>query len=89
VFQGYALFPHMSVEANIAFPLKVRKRSAEDIRRRVAEMIERVGLKGHERKLPSQLSGGQQQRVALAQARRAKKGHTCYDKCATHYDVIC
>jgi putative spermidine/putrescine transport system ATP-binding protein len=58
----------MSVEANIAFPLKVRKRSAEDIRRRVAEMIERVGLKGHERKLPSQLSGGQQQRVALARA---------------------
>jgi putative spermidine/putrescine transport system ATP-binding protein len=68
VFQGYALFPHMSVEANIAFPLKVRKRSAEDIKRRVAEMIERVGLKGHELKLPSQLSGGQQQRVALARA---------------------
>jgi len=68
VFQGYALFPHMTVEANIAFPLKVRKKSAGDIRRRVAEMIERVGLKGHERKLPQQLSGGQQQRVALARA---------------------
>ncbi|MEW9806723.1 ABC transporter ATP-binding protein [Mesorhizobium marinum] len=68
VFQGYALFPHMSVEANIAFPLKVRKRSAADIKQRVAEMIERVGLQGHERKLPSQLSGGQQQRVALARA---------------------
>ncbi|WP_457939915.1 ABC transporter ATP-binding protein [Mesorhizobium sp. 10J20-29] len=68
VFQGYALFPHMTVEANIAFPLKVRKRSAADIRQRVGEMIERVGLKGHERKLPSQLSGGQQQRVALARA---------------------
>jgi putative spermidine/putrescine transport system ATP-binding protein len=68
VFQGYALFPHMSVEANIAFPLKVRKRSVDDIRERVAEMIERVGLRGHERKLPSQLSGGQQQRVALARA---------------------
>ena len=62
------LFPHMTVEANIAFPLKVRKRSAADIRQRVGEMIERVGLKGHERKLPSQLSGGQQQRVALARA---------------------
>lgn len=68
VFQGYALFPHMSVEANIAFPLKVRKKSAAEIKRRVAEMIERVGLKGHETKLPAQLSGGQQQRVALARA---------------------
>ncbi len=68
VFQGYALFPHMTVEANIAFPLKVRKRSAADIRQRVGEMIERVGLKGQERKLPAQLSGGQQQRVALARA---------------------
>ncbi|MER9003831.1 ABC transporter ATP-binding protein [Mesorhizobium sp. M0862] len=68
VFQGYALFPHMSVEANIAFPLKVRKKSASEIKRRVAEMIERVGLKGHETKLPAQLSGGQQQRVALARA---------------------
>jgi putative spermidine/putrescine transport system ATP-binding protein len=68
VFQGYALFPHMSVEANIAFPLKVRKKSASDIKKRVGEMIERVGLVGHEKKLPSQLSGGQQQRVALARA---------------------
>ncbi|MBZ9724458.1 ABC transporter ATP-binding protein [Mesorhizobium sp. CO1-1-11] len=68
VFQGYALFPHMSVEANIAFPLKVRKKSAAEIKKRVGEMIERVGLVGHERKLPSQLSGGQQQRVALARA---------------------
>ncbi len=68
VFQGYALFPHMTVEQNIAFPLKVRKRSADDIRTRVAAMIERVGLKGHGHKLPSQLSGGQQQRVALARA---------------------
>jgi putative spermidine/putrescine transport system ATP-binding protein len=68
VFQGYALFPHMSVEANIAFPLKVRRKSAADIKRRVGEMIERVGLKGHEKKLPAQLSGGQQQRVALARA---------------------
>nr|MDQ2705192.1 ABC transporter ATP-binding protein [Pseudomonadota bacterium] len=68
VFQGYALFPHMSVAANIAFPLKVRKRPASEIRQRVAEMIARVGLTGHEKKLPSQLSGGQQQRVALARA---------------------
>jgi putative spermidine/putrescine transport system ATP-binding protein len=68
VFQGYALFPHMTVESNIAFPLRVRKVSGPDIKRRVAEMIERVGLNGHESKLPGQLSGGQQQRVALARA---------------------
>jgi putative spermidine/putrescine transport system ATP-binding protein len=68
VFQGYALFPHMSVEANIAFPLQVRHVPAAEIRRRVGAMIERVGLKGQEKKLPAKLSGGQQQRVALARA---------------------
>lgn len=68
VFQGYALFPHMSVAENIAFPLRVRRKSADEIRRRVGEMIERVGLEGHAHKLPAQLSGGQQQRVALARA---------------------
>ena len=68
VFQGYALFPHMSVEANIAFPLRVRRRPAAEIKRRVGEMIERVGLGGQEKKPPAKLSGGQQQRVALARA---------------------
>lgn len=68
VFQGYALFPHMSVEANIAFPLQVRRRDPAEIKRRVGEMIDRVGLRGHEKKLPAKLSGGQQQRVALARA---------------------
>ncbi|MBL8580882.1 MAG: ABC transporter ATP-binding protein, partial [Rhizobiaceae bacterium] len=68
VFQGYALFPHMTVEGNIAFPLHVRKMDAETIRKRVGEMVDRVGLRGHEKKKPSQLSGGQQQRVALARA---------------------
>ncbi|MGB4825995.1 MAG: ABC transporter ATP-binding protein [Paracoccaceae bacterium] len=68
VFQGYALFPHMTVEQNIAFPLKVQRRPANDIRRRVAEMVEMVGLGGHGHKRPSGLSGGQQQRVALARA---------------------
>ncbi|KXF77021.1 spermidine/putrescine ABC transporter [Paramesorhizobium deserti] len=68
VFQGYALFPHLTVEQNIAFPLKVRRRTPSDIKRRVGAMIERVGLGGHEKKLPAKLSGGQQQRVALARA---------------------
>ena len=68
VFQGYALFPHKTVEQNIAFPLQVRKVPREEIARRVDAMIARVGLGGHAKKLPSQLSGGQQQRVALARA---------------------
>jgi len=68
VFQGYALFPHMSVESNIAFPLQVRHVDPAEIKRRVGAMIDRVGLRGHEKKLPAKLSGGQQQRVALARA---------------------
>lgn len=68
VFQGYALFPHMTAEQNIAFPLKVQGRSARDIKHRVTEMVEMVGLGGHGHKRPSGLSGGQQQRVALARA---------------------
>ena len=68
VFQGYALFPHMTVAQNIAFPLQVRKTPRDVIARRVVEIIERVGLNGQESKLPAKLSGGQQQRVALARA---------------------
>ncbi len=68
VFQGYALFPHMSVAGNVAFPLKVRGVAPDEIRRRVGEMLERVGLSAHAGKLPARLSGGQQQRVALARA---------------------
>ena len=68
VFQGYALFPHMTVEDNIAFPLKVQRRSGSDVRARVQTMIDMVGLGGHGHKRPAALSGGQQQRVALARA---------------------
>jgi len=68
VFQGYALFPHMTAEENIAFPLKVQGRSGPEVKRRVAEMVEMVGLGGHGHKRPAGLSGGQQQRVALARA---------------------
>ncbi|WP_226629509.1 ABC transporter ATP-binding protein [Alloyangia pacifica] len=68
VFQGYALFPHLTVAENIAFPLKVQKRSKAQIADRVAQMVEMVGLAGHENKKPKALSGGQQQRVALARA---------------------
>lgn len=68
VFQGYALFPHMTVAENIGYSLSVRGRPKDQIARRVGEMLELVQLKGMEKRLPAQLSGGQQQRVALARA---------------------
>jgi iron(III) transport system ATP-binding protein len=66
LFQSYALFPNLTVEANIAYGLAGSSR--EEIRQRVAQMLELVGLAGSEKKYPGQLSGGQQQRVALARA---------------------
>ena len=68
VFQNYALFRHMSVAANIEFPLAIRKVSAAERRKRRDELLEIVGLIGFEDRYPHQLSGGQQQRVALARA---------------------
>ncbi|WP_137390618.1 ABC transporter ATP-binding protein [Rhodoligotrophos defluvii] len=68
VFQGYALFPHMTVERNVAFPLRVRKVPAAEQKAKVAKALEIVGLSAHAHKRPAQLSGGQQQRVALARA---------------------
>ena len=68
VFQNYALWPHMSVFDNVAYGLKIKKLSKEEIRRRVLEVLDLVGLRGLENRYPLQLSGGQQQRVALARA---------------------
>jgi putative spermidine/putrescine transport system ATP-binding protein len=68
VFQNYALFPHLSVLDNVAYPLKVRHLGRAQRRARAAEMLGRVGLAGFEQRAVSQLSGGQQQRVALARA---------------------
>lgn len=68
VFQSYALFPHMSIFDNIAFPLKVRQLPASEIQRRVSEALDLVRLSGLGKRRPHQLSGGQQQRVALARA---------------------
>jgi putative spermidine/putrescine transport system ATP-binding protein len=68
VFQSYALFPHMSVRANIAFGLQMRRLSKDEVRRRTDEAIRLVRLEEHVDKLPGQLSGGQQQRVAIARA---------------------
>lgn len=68
VFQSYALFPHLSVFENVAFGLRLRRVNSSDLRRRVAEALDMVGLSGFETRLPGQLSGGQQQRVAMARA---------------------
>ena len=68
VFQNYALWPHMTVFNNVAFGLKLRKKSSDDIKRKVMSALELVGLQGREQRYPSQLSGGQQQRVALARS---------------------
>jgi spermidine/putrescine transport system ATP-binding protein len=68
VFQSYALFPHLSVEDNVAFGLRRKKISKDEVRRRVTEELERVGLSREAKRKPRQLSGGQQQRVALARA---------------------
>jgi spermidine/putrescine transport system ATP-binding protein len=68
VFQSYALFPHLSVERNVAFGLERRRTSKAELRQRVGEALEMVQLTGYEKRKPAQLSGGQQQRVALARA---------------------
>jgi ABC-type Fe3+/spermidine/putrescine transport system ATPase subunit len=66
IFQSYALFPKMTVEKNIGYGLRIRKRKRKEIRRTVNELLELVRLEEHRKKYPSQLSGGQQQRVAIA-----------------------
>src|SRR5689334_13171676 len=68
VFQNYALYPHMTVRDNMSFALKLAKRSADDIRQRVARAAEILGLAPYLDRYPRQLSGGQRQRVAMGRA---------------------
>ena len=68
VFQNYALFPHMTVEENIRYPLKTRRMPAAEADRKVAEILDMIQLREFARRRPTQLSGGQQQRVALARS---------------------
>ena len=68
VFQSYALFRYMTVFDNVAFGLKIAKKPANEIKERVHELLELVGLSGLEKRYPSELSGGQRQRVAFARA---------------------
>ena len=68
VFQSYALFPHMNVEKNVAYGLRVRKMDKAAQAARVREMLELVQMEGYAKRMPAQLSGGQRQRIAIARA---------------------
>ena len=80
VFQSYNLWPHMTVYENLAFGLKIKKYSKEEISRSVKRGLELVNMQGFEKKYPGQLSGGQQQRVAIARALALHPDILCFDE---------
>ena len=80
IFQSYALFPKMTVEKNIGYGLRIRKRRRKEIRETVKELLALVQLEAHRKKYPSQLSGGQQQRVAIARTLAYKPEVLLFDE---------
>src|SRR5687767_12747330 len=80
IFQSYALFPKMTVEKNIGYGLRIRRRKRKDIRETVNELLALVQLEEHRNKYPSQLSGGQQQRVAIARTLAYKPEVLLFDE---------
>lgn len=86
VFQDYALWPHMTVGRNVAFPLEMRGINKKEARSRVAHALELVGLDGYADRQPGSLSGGQQQRVALARAVVAKPQLLLFDEPLSNLD---
>src|SRR5215212_2580337 len=80
IFQSYALFPKMTVEKNIGYGLRIRKRKRKEIRETVNELLSLVQLNEHRNKYPSQLSGGQQQRVAIARTLAYKPEVLLFDE---------
>lgn len=87
VFQSYALFPNYNIYDNIAYGLKIRKLSKEEIHRRVMDIIRLVGLEGLETRQINQISGGQQQRVALARALVVEPGVLLFDEPLSNLDA--
>jgi iron(III) transport system ATP-binding protein len=87
VFQSYALWPHMTVAANIAYPLENVGVSSADVKVKVASVLDLVGLGSYEMAYPGQLSGGQQQRVALARAVVANEGVVLFDEPLSNLDA--
>lgn len=87
VFQSYAVWPHMTVFENVAFPLRNLKKSKEEIGKRVRDALELVKLDGLEDRYPSNLSGGQQQRVALARAMAIEPDILLFDEPLSNLDA--
>ena len=87
VFQDYAVWPHMSVYDNVAYPLKKRKVPKAEIAKRVSYALEQSHMTGYENYMPSQLSGGQQQRVAIARALTSSDDIIVMDEPITNLDA--
>jgi len=87
VFQDYALWPHMSVRKNVAFPLSNTSLTRAEKQRRVADLLERVGIAHLAERYPNELSGGEQQRVALARALSSQVGLVLFDEPLSNLDA--